>query len=135
MKFECTAEELRTLTNVDRVEQLREYLEAARTEREKVENDLYDEKQKVRNLEQEKNAHYSDTSPLAQLLKASMQYRKAPNWETSQAFRQKLNDLMPGQISQQLKILREISGVGLKPAKDFLDGKSSFLFPEDEIPF
>lgn len=135
MKFECTAEELRILTNVDRVEQLREYLEAARTEREKVENDLYNEKQKVMNLEQEKNAHYSDTSSLAQLLKASMQYRKAPNWETSRAFRQKLNDLMPGQIIQQLKILREISGVGLKPAKDFLDGKSSFLFPEDEIPF
>jgi len=131
MKIECTTDEYRELTNIDRLERLKEYLEAAREDRDLLEKEVRDLQQKNSNLR-------IDTSLVAQLTKAMVKFYADRSNTNANKVREALNGLLPDQKILQIKTLREVSGCGLKEAKDFLEGSIYAFLPspvEDDIPF
>jgi ribosomal protein L7/L12 len=132
MKIECTTEEARDLFNLDRVEQLQEYLEIARSDRDNLEKEVYDLKQQLAKADTSK----PDTLPLSQLMKAVAKYESNPNAFNAQELRNTIVAALPDQKILQIKLIRDFSDCSLKEAKDFLEGTSNHIpSPGDNIPF
>lgn len=165
MKIECTTEEFQALTNVKRLEQLREYYEVAKSDHESIVRELEEEKrllnEKLQQLESDLNAVKMDrfsleskynelqyrnngnsnhTSETAKLIKASVAFFSNKNYASAASLRDALNNLFPNQKIAQIKIIREVANCGLKDAKDFVDGLSNWIpspaeNTDDDIPF
>jgi len=128
MKIECTIDEANEF--IDRFQKLQEYLDVAREERDKLED-------KVEQLQLENNrlqrANH-DTSPIAQLIKRMVEYRMNPNNWSYDKVTNALNILFPDQKVYQIKLVREVFGISLKEAKNFIEGNLNYL-DNDNVPF
>jgi ribosomal protein L7/L12 len=135
MKITLTTEELRNLMDSDRVT----YLEGELADMRNLNKDFSRENRELREkLAVNPSPLTSHSSQIAQVMIAVTRYYTQPNQTTADKLRQTLEALLPGQKILQLKILRELSGSGLKEVKDFLEDQSNSLpspAQDLDIPF